>query len=192
MLACAVAIRFRANWSRIALAFEVLTPPEACEHFSRGLQRPVRYVNAPCEIKIPIPDGYRDQLEAIVETLCDNKAVYFRPDMECPETARQLWPGWRGLEEYARETWPLEEKQNGAQWAEGLSGLVTPAEELEQGLEVRATSFSPPPARGLASADSSSLLRDWPITIKDKAKPQITRAHVTLVCGQARTAWGDA
>lgn len=129
----------------------------------------------------------------IVKTLCDKKAEYFRPDMECPETARQLWPGWRGLEEYARETWPLEEKQNGAQWAEGLSGLVTPAEELEQGLEVRAT-FSPP-ARGLASANSSSLLHDssWaPITAKDKAKPQITRAHVTLVCGQTRTAWGDA
>lgn len=126
------------NGKRIALAFEVLTPPEACEHFSRGLQRPVRYVNSPCEIKIPIPDGYRAQLESIVHTLCENKGEYFRPEMECPNTARRLWPGWRGLEEYAREVWPLEEKQNGASWAEGVSGLVTPAEELEQGLEFAA------------------------------------------------------
>lgn len=123
---------------RVALAFEVLTPPQACELFSLGLQRPVRYVNSPCEIKIPIPDGYRDQLLGIVDTLCENKGEYFSPDMECPETARRLWPGWRGLEEYAREVWPLEEKQNGAAWAEGLSGTVTPAEELEQGLEFAA------------------------------------------------------
>ncbi|KAI5787291.1 hypothetical protein EDC01DRAFT_617855 [Geopyxis carbonaria] len=123
---------------RIALAFEILTPLEACEHFSRGLGRPVRYVNSPLEIKIPIPDGYRAQLEGIVTTLCDNKGEYFRPSMECPNTARRLWPGWRGLEEYAREVWPLEEKQNGANWAEGLSGIVTPAEELEQGLEFAA------------------------------------------------------
>lgn len=123
---------------RVALAFEVLTPPQACEVFSQGLQRPVRYVNSPCEIKIPIPDGYRAQLLGIVDTLCENKGEYFDPDMECPETARALWPGWRGLEEYAREVWPLEEKQNGAMWAEGLSGIVTPAEELEQGLEFAA------------------------------------------------------
>jgi len=126
------------NGKRIALAFEVLTPPQACEHFSRGLRRPVRYINTPCEIKIPIPVGYREQLNGIVHTLCDNKAEYFYPDMECPSIARRLWPGWRGLEEYAREVWPLEEKQNGAAWAEGLSGTVTPAEELEQGLEFAA------------------------------------------------------
>lgn len=112
------------------------------------------------------------------------------PEMDCPGVAQALWPGWRGLEEYARETWPLEEKQNGAQWAEGLSGLVTPAEDLEQGLEVRAP-FSC--TRGFAVADSSSLLHDsWSIIGKDKARSAITREHVTLVCGQTRTAWGDA
>ena len=73
-----------------------------------------------------------------MHTLCENKGEYFRPEMECPNTARRLWPGWRGLEEYAREVWPLEEKQNGATWAEGVSGLVTPAGELEQGLEFAA------------------------------------------------------
>ncbi|TGZ79602.1 NAD(P)-binding protein [Ascodesmis nigricans] len=132
------------NGKRIALAFEILTPPEACLLFSRGLGRPVRYVNAPLEIKIPIPDGYRKQLEGILHTLCDNKAIYFRPEMECPETARSIWPGWRGLEEYAREVWPIEERQNMAPWTleemgnAGGSGLVTPADELEHGLEFAA------------------------------------------------------
>lgn len=116
----------------------MLTPPEACAAISRGLGRPVRFVPSPLTIAIPIPDGYRAQLEGIVHTLCENKGEYFRPEMECPETARQIWPGWRGLEEYAREVWPLEEKQNGAAWAESLSGIVTPAEELEHGLEYAA------------------------------------------------------
>jgi uncharacterized protein YbjT (DUF2867 family) len=129
-----------AKWDgkRIALAFEILTPHEACKIFSQGLGRPVRYVPAPLEIKIPIPDGYRAQLEGIVTTLCDGRGSYFREDMECPKTARMLWPGWRGLEEYAREVWPLEERQNGALWVEGLSGTVTPAEEVEHGLEFAA------------------------------------------------------
>lgn len=131
------------RFCRIALAFEILTPPEACAHFSRGLGRPVRYVNAPLEIKIPIPDGYRKQLEGILLTLCEHKGIYFRPEMECPETARKIWPGWRGLEEYAREVWPIEERENGAAWTEAegsgvQSGLATPAEELEHGLEFAA------------------------------------------------------
>ncbi|KAL7269964.1 hypothetical protein RUND412_007339 [Rhizina undulata] len=114
---------------RIALAFEVLTPLQVCAMFSRGLGRPVNYLPHPLEIKIPIPVGYRDQLVGITRVLCENRAPYFRPEMECPKTARELWPGWRGLEEYAREVWPIEEKANGAAWITD-SGLTTPASEF--------------------------------------------------------------
>lgn len=135
-----------ANGRRIALAFEIFTPPEACAIFSRALGRPVRYIPAPLEIKIPIPPGYRSQLEGIVTTLCEGRGEYFAPDMECPETAIDLWPGYRRLEDYAREIWPLEEREHGAPWVEGLSGAQTPAladddRELappEQGLEFAA------------------------------------------------------
>jgi hypothetical protein len=32
------------------------------------------------------------------------------------EEARMLWEGWRGMEEYAREVFPLEEQANGMRW----------------------------------------------------------------------------
>jgi len=37
-------------------------------------------------------------------------------ERDCPKTAMELWEGPRGLEEYAREMFPLEEHANGLTW----------------------------------------------------------------------------
>ena len=129
----------------IALAFELLTPTRVCLLFSRALRRPVRYVQSPTiEIEVPVPDGYLQQLQAIESIFGKYKAPYFGPDMEKPGTnkevngmggrkngdasaspggegtcvaeARALWGGWRGIEEYAREVFPVEEAANGKTW----------------------------------------------------------------------------
>ncbi|KAK4646498.1 hypothetical protein QC761_211020 [Podospora bellae-mahoneyi] len=110
---------------RIALAYEMLTPREACRHFAKGVGRPVRYVQGPIEVTVPIPEGYRCQLEAL-ETLFTlggddpKKQPPYFGDLElendCPKTALELWEGPRGLEEYAREVFPLEEHANGLTW----------------------------------------------------------------------------
>lgn len=110
---------------RIALAYEMLSPKEACEVFSRGVGRPVRYVHGPIEVKVPIPEGYRCQLEAL-EALFGlghdepkKQPPYFGDvalENSCPKVALELWEGPRGLEEYAREVFPLEEQANGLTW----------------------------------------------------------------------------
>ena len=100
----------------IALAFEVLSPRQVCAKFESGVGRPVRYVQGPIEIKVSIPHGYREQLSR-AETLfgkCD--APYFGLDVEAPDEALQLWEGFRGIEEYAREVFPVEEAANGKTW----------------------------------------------------------------------------
>ena len=110
---------------RIALAYEMLSPREACAVFARGVGRPVRYVCGPIETNVTIPEGYRIQLEAL-EALFglghDDPAKqppYFG-DVElensCPRVALELWEGPRDLEEYAREVFPLEEQANGLRW----------------------------------------------------------------------------
>ena len=110
---------------RIALAYEYLTPKEACEVFSRGVGRPVRYVRGPIDIKVRIPIGYRDQLLALEqlfstqETDPKKQPPYFgdaKLEANCPAEALELWEGPRGLEEYAREMFPLEEEANGLTW----------------------------------------------------------------------------
>jgi hypothetical protein len=116
-----------AKWGgrRIALAYEMLTPLEACEVFARGVERPVRYVRGPMKVRVPIPAGYREQLEALEKlfspTEADSKKQppYFGdPGLEasCPSQALELWEGPRGLKEYAREIFPLEEYANGRRW----------------------------------------------------------------------------
>lgn len=100
------------------MAFERLTPLQCCARFARGVGRPVRYVHAPMEIKVSIPSGYREQLDVLQETLGEKRAPYFGPDLEYPREARSIWEGHRGIEEYAREVFPIEEYANGLRWME--------------------------------------------------------------------------
>lgn len=131
---------------RIPLAFEVMNPIQAAEAFSRGLGRRVTYIQCPLEIDgFPIPQGYRDQLYAAANLFEDPKNSYFPPGMgeRCPEVSRHLWQGWRSLEEYAREVFPVEERANGAPWIlqlfaeEGESFPATPNNEAN-GMEMDA------------------------------------------------------
>ena len=126
------------------MAFEILTPLQAADVFTKGLGRKVIYVQAPLNLTgMPIPQGYRDQLYAIATMFQNPRNPYFPPGMgeRCPEVARHLWQGWRSLEEYAREVFPVEERANGAPWilqAEsdiGESFPVTPNNELN-GMEM--------------------------------------------------------
>ena len=94
----------------------MLTPRQVCAAFQRGVNRPVRYVCGPIEIKVPIPAGYREQLDKIEELFGHYQAPYFGPDLTAPDEALQLWPGYRGIEEYAREAFPVEERLNGLTW----------------------------------------------------------------------------
>jgi hypothetical protein len=110
---------------KIALAYEMLTPREACRRFARGVGRPVTYKRGKIEIKVKIPNGYREQLVALEEMYAlgaedpDKQPPYFGTRVfedSCPEEALALWEGYRGLEEYAREVFPLEEAANGLTW----------------------------------------------------------------------------
>ncbi|KAI9884188.1 MAG: hypothetical protein M1823_004027 [Watsoniomyces obsoletus] len=106
------------KWSghRIALAFEMLTPVEVCAAFSRALNRPVQYVQGPIEIKVTVPVGYPEQLEGINTLFGRYRAPYFGPDLDAPDEAREIWEGYRSMEEYAREAFPVEERLNGMTW----------------------------------------------------------------------------
>ncbi|KAK2606188.1 hypothetical protein QQS21_003358 [Conoideocrella luteorostrata] len=113
------------NGHRIALAYEYLSPKEVCRLFSRGVDRPVHYVRGPIEIKVRIPTGYREQLEALEklfkmdETDPKKQPPYFgdmKLEIRCPTEAFELWEGPRGMEEYAQEAFPLEEEANGLTW----------------------------------------------------------------------------
>jgi hypothetical protein len=117
----------------IPLAYEMLSPVEACEAFARGIGRSVKYRRrSKIAIKVRIPDGYRDQLVALEELYSLGKEdpskqpPYFGTqelDDRCPEQALALWEGPRGLEEYAREVFPVEEAANGLTWMnEGTEG----------------------------------------------------------------------
>ena len=111
--------------SRIALAYELLNPLQACRAFSRGIGRPVRYERSPIDIAVSIPAGYREQLEALEALFSPhNPSAKLQPpyfgdeglEASCPNEALRLWEGYRGLEEYAREVFPLEEAANGRRW----------------------------------------------------------------------------
>jgi len=110
---------------RVALAFEMLTPLEVCQAFSRGLDRLCMYVRGPIEVNVHIPDGYREQLDAL-EQLYDldqddpeQQPPYFGSkelEASCPEEALKLWEGYRSVGEYAKEIFPIEERNNGLTW----------------------------------------------------------------------------
>ncbi|KAI0122844.1 NmrA-like family-domain-containing protein [Xylariales sp. AK1849] len=113
------------NGKRIALAYEHLTPLEACRAFETGLGRRVLYKRGPIEVKVKIPEGYRDQLEGLGNLFSlHNKNPKKQPpyfgdqslEDSCPASALALWEGPRGLEEYAGEIFPLEEEANGKTW----------------------------------------------------------------------------
>jgi len=124
------------NGKRIPLAFSLLTPTEVCEAFSRGLQRPVRYKHGPIIINVPTPIGYREHLSALAETLGEKGVDYFGPDLqaECPHAALDLWEGFRSIEEYAQEVFPVEEAANGLTWMEEVE---TPAREVEYDFQIK-------------------------------------------------------
>ena len=102
--------------NRIGLAYQLLTPRQVCEAFARGLRRPCSYKRGPITVEVPIPSGYRSQLEGIEQLFGQYEAPYFGPDIQAPEEALRLWEGYRGMEEYAREVFPLEEAANGLTW----------------------------------------------------------------------------
>lgn len=112
------------------LAFETLTPKEVCKAFSRALQRPVKYVRGPVDIDVSVPAGYREHLQIVEDVLGKRGAPYFGPELEpgCVEVSRQLWEGYRGMEEYAREIFPLEESANGLTW---MDDVETPRKDVE-------------------------------------------------------------
>jgi len=85
----------------------------------------VRYRReAKIEVKVKIPNGYREQLVALEEMYALAKEKGLQPpyfadtelEEKVPEIAMGLWEGYRGLEEYAREVFPLEEAANGLTW----------------------------------------------------------------------------
>jgi hypothetical protein len=61
-------------------------------------------------------------------------------EASCPREALELWEGPRGLEEYAREMFPLEEEANGLTWMfddedeaeeeDGINATTTSVEQL--------------------------------------------------------------
>jgi len=132
-----------AKWGgrRIALAYEMLTPLEVCQVFSRGVGRPVRYVRGSIEVRVPIPAGYREQLVALeklfspTEPDAKKQPPYFGDaelEANCPSQALELWEGPRGLEEYAQEIFPLEEQANGRLWMldeEDEEPVISPVQE---------------------------------------------------------------
>ena len=99
----------------------------------------MRYVYSPTiEVETRVPDGYMVQLRALEILFGKFKAPYFGTEIKgtnkeinsgngdgsggtdgkdtVVEEARALWGGWRGIEEYAREVFPLEEAANGQTW----------------------------------------------------------------------------
>jgi hypothetical protein len=80
--------------------------------------RPVRYVRGPVVFEVPVPAGYREHLKIFEETLGSKDAPYFGPDLEVEGTklAQELWEGNRDMEEYAKEIFPIEERNNGCRW----------------------------------------------------------------------------
>ena len=132
---------------------------QVCQAFGRALSRPCKYVFDPhIEVKVKIPDGYRQQLSGLEVLFGKYNAPYFPgPEFEfsnssssgkrqdsgdtitpdgpagghrrssetiriegrpkkLTQEARELWEGWRGIEEYAREAFPMEEEANGKTW----------------------------------------------------------------------------
>lgn len=125
------------------IAFDYLTPPEICAAFSSALNVPVRYVQGQIKYLVPIPAGYKEELETIQKVLGSPSVSglgapywwsgFFEPLISAqPESGSQhpsaseqeaivkiaqtLWPGWRGIEEYVGDAFIVEEYHNGKKW----------------------------------------------------------------------------
>ncbi|KAF2718970.1 NmrA-domain-containing protein [Polychaeton citri CBS 116435] len=118
---------------RITMAFERLSPLQCCARFARGVGRVVRYVHGPIQVNVNIPSGYREQLESLEHTLGDKRAPYFGPNLDYPKEARTIWEGWRGIEEYAREVFPIEEYNNGLRWMEDGTRPYLASADMDDG-----------------------------------------------------------
>jgi hypothetical protein len=104
---------------------------------------PVSYQRAPIDVLVRVPDGYREHLEVLQEILGYQEAPYFGPELDRPSypaEATDLWEGCRGIEEYAREVFPLEEAHNGLRWmldedgdSEDISEVRSEAEQIANG-----------------------------------------------------------
>ena len=123
------------KWSghRIALAFELLSPREICHAFERALGLRCEYVRGPIDIRVSVPAGYREQLAALERLFGEHDAPYFGAGLggeEGLKEARGLWPGWRGIEEYAGEAFLVEERANGRKWIDdwGIGSRGSPRE----------------------------------------------------------------
>lgn len=124
--------------SSIPLTSEVLTPRQACEAFTRGVGREVKYRRGPIEYNpdVSVPDKYRKHLSALQEVLGEQRAPYFGPDMYYPQEAIKLWEGNRGLEEYAHEIFPVEDAAHGFTWMDeddGDEGTIEKDDSLFDG-----------------------------------------------------------
>jgi len=132
---------------RVPIAFDFLTPKEVCAAFAHALQRPCRYVEGPITIEVPVPEGYEEQLAALQHNLGSKsvnglEAPYWWPELfeikraskeetdeEAMErVARDLWPGWRNIEEYAGEPFVIEERLNGRTWMDGEDNFTDSVE----------------------------------------------------------------
>ncbi|KAI7176983.1 Nitrogen metabolite repression protein, partial [Hortaea werneckii] len=111
--------------------------------------------------KVQIPSGYREQLDILQETLGFKRAPYFGPELEYPREGRSIWEGYRGIEEYAREVFPIEEYANGLRWMEEES---TTAPSSVAASEVDDGELEPAEPRG-----------SWPMTPAGRSLP----LHVT-------------
>lgn len=158
---------------RIALAWEVLTPLEACAQFEKGVGRKVTYVRGKIDVQVPVPDGYRVQLEALENLFYlggDDPAKqppYFGDralEESCPHDAMQLWEGPRGLEEYAREVFPLEEYANGKYW------MIEEGTDLGAGHGEEEFELVGSPGRGQAEDEDDSDDEDEGLTMRAAAR----------------------
>jgi hypothetical protein len=87
------------------------------------------------------------------QTLGESRAPYFGPSLEYPREGRGIWEGWRGIEEYAREVFPIEEYANGMRWMEEdggsghATGWTTPS-EMDEGENGRSRPITPAGIQG--------------------------------------------
>ncbi len=125
----------------------MLTPIQVCQAFERALERPCKYVyDKHIDVKVSVPNGYREQLAGIEILFGQYNAPYFpgydfdydtrrknsndtitqgrssSDSSRKPRTgkltdeARSLWPAYRPIYEYAKEAFIIEEEANGKTW----------------------------------------------------------------------------